>query len=141
PGFAFVIYDGSAGRVDVPGEIHEMAEGAVGVKVVGVEQVVAIGAAAAEDVANRGTLDAGAVLEDDIVDAALELEEDGGVGVVVVIADAELVAVFHSLDGGVVEAPAGAVQVDAVDGIGIAHGGDGVLVALEIGAGEIAYAA
>jgi hypothetical protein len=80
--------------------------------------------------------DLGPLLDDGVVLAALDLEEDLVVGVGVVKADAKLEAVLEPLQRLVHEREARAVEVDAVDVVGVVALGPGEGVGHEVVARE-----
>jgi hypothetical protein len=82
-----------------------------------------------------------ALLDDHVADAPLDLEEDRRLGVLVVVTNPKFVAVFVAVGRRAIQHHARGIEVDAVDRVRVGPVRQGVAVALNVGADEVAYAA
>lgn len=136
PGLAEVMDVGLGDGLVFLQVLAEALEGDVFFGVVLLDEVFGLGQVAGEDVVHGLAPHAAALLEDGVVHPALDLEEDGRLGVVVVEAEAEFEAVFVPVDRVPVNRERLGVEVKAVDGVGVVGLPDAVVVQHRVGADE-----
>ena len=84
--------------------------------------------------------DTAALLENDVVHPPFDLEKNGGVRAIFVVAEAEFVAVFIAVDRVLIEREFGGIEVQAVNRVGEVRQSCAKFINFEIRAHEIAHA-
>ena len=141
PGFALEIDDNLRFRVDRRAQLAESAEDAVVTKVFRLGQIFGTRAVAAKQTRDRLSAHRRSFLDDHIVHAPLNLEEDRTVRAQVVITQPQFVSILVALRGGAVKRHTRTIQIQREVRIAVAQLRDRVRVAFEVRAHEVAHAA